>query len=106
MIILHILLITYLILQIYDYWSTIKIISNGGYEKNKWIAKLIKKIGLKPAIISVKTLFSLLGISVYTVGILYPQLEIGAIIALIVAILGHLYLFIKNNFKYDGIGDD
>lgn len=104
-----------LILQVYDGWSTIKIkkgpdgklnTKDDGIEKNKFMRFLMEKIGVIKTIIITK----IVGISLIS-GLYFGQVfnYIDPNISLMgfIFILGlYLYMFVKYNFKYDGIGEN
>lgn len=87
---INVIFILYVVLQLYDAYSTIKSIStNNAHEDNEKVAYIIKKIGLIPALI-LKTTFVLL------VGIYF--LYIKAVILLSLITLFYCY-YMYNNYK-------
>ena len=77
------LLAAYLVLQVGDYWTTTKVLSQGGTEANPVVAKAIEKLGVQPALILVKVLGVIAGVTLW---------YLGAILAL--GILTALYAYV------------
>ncbi len=68
------LVIAAIVLQVYDAWSTIKILRAGGRETNLLMRKLMELIGIAPAIITKSILIS--GLYVYAGylgGLIFPD---------------------------------
>jgi len=110
--ILCVLVVGLVAIQLYDWWSTIKILKgpdgnlgtrDDGIEKMKLMLWLMGKIGVVPAITIKAIAFSSLYITVGYLGwVQYcgpAWIHGGALLA----IVGHLVIFWRCNFKHDGI---
>ena len=83
----NLLLITYIALQLLDFWTTHTIIKKGGYERNPLILWLMQRIGNTKALVVYKIIGILAGILVYSTGYLWAM----------ALITGFMFIVIVNN---------
>ncbi len=96
-------LIVFVGLQVYDFWSTLHILQDGGRETNRIMAKAIGAIGVIPTLIIVKGGIS--AAAVVFAWMLWTQ-NLAWFGALLFGGISVVYCikFRKSNFKYDGLG--
>ena len=83
------LLTVYLLLQVGDYWTTTKVLSQGGTEANPIVAKVMDIIGVKEALVLLK------GFGVIA-GFILWYLNQGVFLALLTALYGYV---VYNNYR-------
>lgn len=110
---LLVLVVLNVVLQIYDWWSTLKILKgpdgklgtrDDGREVMAAPRLLMDAIGVRPAIavLKVASIAAVAGVFVASqVGYVEPT---HAIIGLALLTMITLWLFVRHNFKHDGIG--
>jgi hypothetical protein len=74
---IYILTTIFLLLQLFDWYSTRTILKNGGYEQNPVMAFVFKHLNIDVAL-AIKS--ALLGVLGYYIGLLYPLALVGLII--------------------------
>ena len=90
----YILLVIFILLQIFDVWSTNRILSYGGVELNKIMAWIMSKFGVLPSLVITKSIICILA---FLVVVKYSSTAIPISLAIINA--WYVFILYKYNFR-------